>query len=181
MSETRGRILKVLNLIIDYRIKQKWNLQSIKGIVKSVNETDRTCVVTVDNFDYPGVWLQGINNLSTGFVQIPTVGSQVLMGRINDNYYIALFSKLDKVLFDVALVQFNGGSNGGMVKSSANVQNMTAIKTFCMNLMAAVATGLQAVGESSAASGSAGSSAFQSAMSGQVITFGNQENNSIKQ
>jgi len=176
MSEYRSKIIKVLHMIIDYRIKQKWNLQSIKGIVKSVDETARTCIVTVDTFDYPGVWLQGISNLTTGFLQVPTVGSQVLMGRIDNNYYITLFSKLDKVLIDTNLVQFNGGKDGGTPKSS-EIGKMIDIVTQLVTIIN---------GTPVLEPGNSAPSALQVAMQGAIAgkempTLLTLQNNSIKQ
>ena len=132
-----AQILKVLNMIIDRRVKGKV-FYTKKGIVVSVDETKRNCVVTVDGFDYPDVSLQSIQSATKGIVVIPTVASQVYVTFGLDNLmYISLFSTIDKILIDTDLVQFNGGTLNGMVKVDSNVSQLNKIEQDINNLKTA--------------------------------------------
>jgi len=130
-------ILQVLNLIIDRRIRQN-SLYTKTGIVKSVDETKRTCTITIDDVDYPDVLLQGGPGLANGFVQIPAVGSQVKISFQNQtNAFISTYSGLSKVLIDVDLVQFNGGSNDGLVLVNSLVTKLNNLEQDLNNLKTA--------------------------------------------
>jgi len=108
-------IPQLLNLFIDRRIRMNAIL-TMSGVVKSVDEANRVATVTINNADYAGIALQGTMALNNGFVQIPTVGSQVGVTFYSQTSgFISCFSALDKILIDTTLLQFNGGENGGMV------------------------------------------------------------------
>jgi hypothetical protein len=121
-------ILQVLNLIIDRRIRQN-SLYTRSGIVKSVDETKRTCVITIDGVDYSDVFLQGSMTLTKGLVQIPKVGSQVKISFVSQtSAFVSVFGELTKILIDVDLVQFNGGTNDGLVKVNSDVTQLNKIE-----------------------------------------------------
>lgn len=87
--------------------------------IVSVNETERTCVCQPidDSAQLQKVRLQAIKNQSVGLVQIPKVGSYVIVTFIdNRNSFISTLTEVDKILIDTDLVQFNGGTLDGMVK-----------------------------------------------------------------
>lgn len=121
-------ILQVLNMIIDRRIRQN-SLYSKSGIVKSVDEINRTAIITIDNVDYPGIMLQGSIGMTKGLVQIPKVGSQVTVSfQTQTIAFISIFSELTKILIDVDLVQFNGGTLDGLIKINSNVDRLNKIE-----------------------------------------------------
>lgn len=88
-------------------------VQCEPAIVKSVDETKLTCVVTLlDETEVPDVRLKAaVDNVKDGLVQIPEVGSSVLVALIGnkaENRFVILYSNVVKVVF-------YGGENGGLV------------------------------------------------------------------
>lgn len=84
------------------------------GVVKSVDDTALTCVVTLlDDTEIPDVRLKSaIDSLTDGLVQLPVVNSTVLVGMIGNkvsNRFVIAFSQVDKVMF-------YGGANAGLIK-----------------------------------------------------------------
>ena len=105
--------------ILVNKIINREKFYSLYGKVKSVDETKRTCVVTPigDEADVEGVRLQGSIGSKVGFLLIPSVNSVVSVTFVNDtNAFISLCTKIDKILIDTDLVQFNGGDLGGLIK-----------------------------------------------------------------
>jgi hypothetical protein len=109
----------------------------ITGKVKSVDESDFTCVVTPSNGgpDYEGVRLKSsIDSTNEGMVTIPDVNSEVIICPLmnNDhNYYVSRFSKVKKwylkttsgkfiEILDTGAIKINGSTFGGIPKA-ANV------------------------------------------------------------
>jgi hypothetical protein len=86
--------------------------------VKSVDTANLTCVVELaDETEISDVRLKAaIDNVKDGLVQIPVVGSTVLVGSIGNKVSVRcviMFSKVSEVLF-------NGGENGGLI----NIQTL---------------------------------------------------------
>lgn len=74
------------------------------GAVRSVNEAERTCTVTVDETDYEDVLLHAVaDSEKKGFCFIPAAGSTVLVSRIggSNELLVSMFSEVDKVLLSV--------------------------------------------------------------------------------
>lgn len=108
-------IRQILEILVTRQIN-RFQIYSLQGIVNSVDETARTCEVQVDTTKYSNVLLQAVNTFGTGFVLIPSSDSVVTITFTSkETAFVSQTTKLDKVLCDVDLVQFNGGSNGGMV------------------------------------------------------------------
>lgn len=110
-----------------------------------------------------------------GFVEIPTVGSSVLVGLIGndaDTAYIVKCSKVSKIII-------NGGELGGLVKIEELRDSLDSIKDYIADLKSAISTGLDSVGVGSAASGTLGKTAFETAMIGKTITIENMENDKV--
>jgi hypothetical protein len=118
-----------------------------------------------------------IDSVKDGMVEIPVVGSTVLCGIINndkDSCFVIKYSQVEKV-------NFYGGEQKGIPLHDKVESNLNAIKDYLSDLQTAIETGLQSVGESTAASGSAGKAAFQGAMAGKSITIENMENEKVIQ
>lgn len=74
------------------------------GTVKSVNEAERTCTVTVDETDYEDVLLHAVaDSGKKGFCFIPAEGSTVLVSRIggSNELLVSMFSEVDKAQLSV--------------------------------------------------------------------------------
>jgi len=115
------------------------SIYSIVGTVVSIDETERSCEVEpVDgSANIEKVRLQASLSLTTGFVCVPSVGSFVIVTFINDTTgYISLFSEIDKILFDSDLVQFNGGGDGGLPKTSSLITKINQIENWINNFVA---------------------------------------------
>lgn len=86
----------------------------------------------------------------------------------------------NKVKVDADEIVLNGGNNKGVANVDDIKSNLDAIKNYLTAMNAAVATGLTGVGLGPAASGQAGSAAYQGAMAGQSIVFGSMEDIKVK-
>jgi hypothetical protein len=93
-------------------------IYSLECEVLSVNEDDRACDVRPLNGD-PDIYdvrLQAELEGTTGVCLVPKVGSMVVVTFMSKhNGYIALCSKVEKVIIDCDSIVFNGGENGGLV------------------------------------------------------------------
>lgn len=92
------------------------------AIVKSVNESELSCVVELLNeTEIPDVRLKSaIDGITDGLVQIPSVESIVLVATIGDsigNRFVLAFGEVEKVLFF-------GGSNGGLINIQTLIENL---------------------------------------------------------
>lgn len=99
--------------------------------VDSVNEDDRTCDVTTisgqSNLEIPSVQLCADGN--DGFIQIPKIGSTVLVGySLETGYNVLAFSDVDRIISNQPEFIFNGGDNGGLVIIGALVNRLNAIE-----------------------------------------------------
>lgn len=97
--------------------------------VLSVDEDNRTCdcaaVSGIAEGDIPGVQLMA--SIDDGVLYVPAIGSTViLMYSIKNLPYIAMYSELSAIYFDVGnstltikdgLTQFNDGDFGGLTKT----------------------------------------------------------------
>ncbi len=121
------------------RALNKEKFYSLYGTVKSVNESDRTCVVTPigDEPDQPEVRLQGDIGSKKGVVLIPKVGSVVGVTFVNSVAgFISLYTDIDKVIIeatkevsiDTVKTVFNGGLNGGLINISSLVTKMNILE-----------------------------------------------------
>jgi hypothetical protein len=124
-----------------------------------------------------------VNTELNGMFIEPKDGSYVLVGLIEgkiENLFVITFSEIVKYHLKADLIEFNGDAFGGIAKVQEIEANLNAIKDYLSTLNSAIYTGINAVGVSTAASGTIGAKAFDSAMEGQVINFSNMENTSIK-
>lgn len=78
-------------------------------------------------------------------------------------------------------VTLNGGKLGELAKIKELEDNLDQLKTYVEKLKDSTGAGLNAVGESTAASGKAGAGIFNGKMAGTVINFKNMRNEKVKQ
>lgn len=93
---------------------------------------------------------------------------------------VTLEIKGNKVKVDADEIVFNGGNNKGVPNVDDIKSNLDSIKNYLTAMNTAVSTGLNGVGLGPAASGTAGSAAYQGAMAGQSIVFGSMEDTKVK-
>ena len=111
--------------------KDNEEIYSIVGTVSDVDESARTCTVTPidESAEILGVRLQATPDNSTGFVHIPANDSFVVVTFLNKmTGFVALFTEIEKTLYDGDLFEFNGGNNGGITKADATTDKLNAIE-----------------------------------------------------
>lgn len=87
-----------------FRLIKDQDKTILSGTVSSVNESDRTCTVKVENVEYEDVRLYGIvKGDLKGFCFIPKIESQVLVGRVggSNELFVEMFTEVDKVLLTI--------------------------------------------------------------------------------
>jgi hypothetical protein len=99
-------------------------VQIILAEIVSVDESERTCIVTQvtgeSETEIPDVNLLAESN--DGFLRIPKVGSNVIIAVTDNNSpFVLMFSECDKIYSIQDEFQFNDGAYGGLVK----VNNLT--------------------------------------------------------
>lgn len=104
------------------------------GVVKSVNETDMTCVVDLTTApDADDVRIRAaIDQVATGLLIIPKVGSTVLIARIEgkiESPVLISYTDIQKInIVTEDILQLNGDSLGGLVRSDRVKQDIDSIK-----------------------------------------------------
>lgn len=123
-----------LKKILNQRLRGSAN-SSFLATVAAVDESARTCTVTIDDQPYTDVRLYAVENADLkGVCMIPAVGSAVLVSRIggSNELFVAMFSAIDRVVITTEKVRavistdkvevdcdeivFNGGDNKGLIK-----------------------------------------------------------------
>jgi len=103
-------------------------IQVEQAEVKDVDETSRSMTVIIDGYDNFFCRLQAITDLKEGIYVVPKKGSQVLVGRINNDEfrYLVYAAEIDKIVFKIGkstgeikdgLMTFNDGNNGGLTNT----------------------------------------------------------------
>lgn len=96
-------------------------IEAFLGTVTSVDEDARTCNVQplMDDAEFIDVWLQGSDESTEGVLIVPKVDSEVVCIAIDDFQAVVInTTSIEKVLIESPLVQFNDGSNGGLINIS---------------------------------------------------------------
>ena len=111
--------------------------------VVSVDETERTCICQPidDSAEIPKVRLQAIFDQTVGILNVPKVGSYVIVTFIDKrNSFVSTFTELEKILITTDLVEFNGGSLDGMVKVTDLVTKLNNLENDINNLKTVFST-----------------------------------------
>lgn len=122
----------ILFQLIDIWAKEN-ELYSLQGTVKSVNLSERTCVVipTDGSPDVLDVNLEADSGTSTskGFFVVPEVGSVVVITFMNkEDSHITAWTEISQVVAKSTEWIFNNGANGGMVKVIENTEKLNNIE-----------------------------------------------------
>ena len=121
--------------------------------VKSV-EGD-TCTILLDGIEIEGVSLRPVQDQSSLPLRItPAAGAYAIVADLSEGRLrrLALLA-----VSEAEKIELRGGDNGGLV-------NIESLKDYLEAFKSAVSDALNAVGESTAASGAAGKAAFEAAM-----------------
>ena len=157
------------------------NFYSIEGKAVNVNEQARTCDFEPIEANAPraGIKLQSVIDGNTGFVLIPKEGSFVVASFFDKRTgFVSLTSEIEKILIDTDLVQFNGGSNGGLV----NINDMVTEYNKTSALIQALITIINGppIPEAGGGAPSALQAALSAALAGQALgSFENLEDTSV--
>lgn len=145
--------------------------------VKSVEGATCTVVRVLDNLEIPDVRLNCHSTENSGIVVTPKVDSYVLVTSIDGHsHFVSQCSEVEKITIDCnGDIVINGGDNKGIVKIQELKDNLDSLKSYIEAMNSAISTGFSSVGESSAASGTAGKSAYTLAMTGRSINFKDME------
>ena len=77
-------------------------------------------------------------------------------------------------------ITLNGDAAGGLVKIAALEENLNRLKRYVEAMKSAVASGMNAIGSGTTASGTAGATVFETNMGSAVIQYENMENEKVK-
>lgn len=167
------------------------------------------CTAKIDEFEIPDIRLAVIEGGSeNGLLVTPKAGSIVIVadlscGELRDLAVIG-YSEIESfriqrqdttvtlngktmsikvgsstIHVEDGKIHFNGGNNGGLVKIEELRTSFNNLKAFCETMQKAVSAGFNAVGTGTAANGTTGAGAFDSAMSQAKIQIENMENPKI--
>ena len=135
MSTDNQLAVAVQQLAETYR---KDTLNAMLCNVVSVNESERTCVVSTVQSDVEIKDVQLMACIDDGMLLITSVDSQVVVVFSKMNIpYISLYSQLDKVLYIVGdssievtgdSIKFNDGAFGGLIKIADLVSKLNTIE-----------------------------------------------------
>jgi len=153
--------------------------------VVNVDVEKATCTVQPIDEDLPleNVRLKAaIDKTNNGFIIVPKVKSFVLIVELDHfNATIIQFSDIDKIIVkNVPEIEFNEGTNGGLIIIDKLKSEIEKINTTLNNIKTAVKSGLTAVGVGSAASGITGANTFDAACQIQTADLSNIVNEKIK-
>jgi hypothetical protein len=162
-------------------------VQKLTCTVNSVSISDRSCMVTPQNSSLGQIKAYLMAETDDGILIIPSLNStvKVLCSRLNAATVIQ-YSAIDSILWLTGTnegngIQLEGSSYGGLIINEYLQDNLNAISKYIIStLQPAIANAFTAVGAGSAANGPAGASSFNTAMSGQSITFEDMENTLVQ-
>lgn len=103
-----------LRITLDRRIHRAAT-GTFDGVVEAVDQSKRTCSVSVGDVTYEDVSLYAVENAQLkGFCIVPKVGSGVIVSRIGGSnmLYVAMFSEVDKVIVTIGDSCFTITDNG---------------------------------------------------------------------
>lgn len=113
------------------------------GTASEVDEAKRTCTFTPvgDSAPRANIRLQSVISNKTGIVIIPKEGSTIGVTFLNKIAgFVSLTSDVENILIDTDLVQYNGGSNGGLINIGDLVTQLNKVESDINTLKAIFAT-----------------------------------------
>jgi hypothetical protein len=112
-------------------LKNEEEIYSIVGEVTDVDESARTVDVQPndESAELFGVLLQANADQTNGFVNIPSLNSQVVVTFLSKEIaFVSLFTEVDKVLIDADEITLNGGTNGGLIVLSKLITKINRLE-----------------------------------------------------
>lgn len=133
-------IREIFEEIIANQIDRE-NFYSILGKAVNVDEVARTCDLEPIEANAPraGIRLQAAESGTTGIVLIPKEGSFIVASFFDKTTgFVSLTSELEKILIDTDLVQYNGGTNGGLININDLVSQLNKVENDLNSLKTAL-------------------------------------------
>ena len=96
------------------------------AVVKSVDKTERTCVLSDEEIDYFDVRLQPVTGGTTGGVIFPKIGCVAIAVKIEDTDEWVLIgaSEYESIEISIDNLKINGGNLGGLLKIDKMIEWM---------------------------------------------------------
>jgi len=129
----------IINNFISNRLNKE-RYYSASGVVEGVSKNLKVCDVRLSTGELiQDVKLEAdlkinasgeiVSSEPKGFITIPVTGSQVLVTFINDtDAFLAMVSEVDKLYIKADGIQFNDGSNGGLINVEDLVDRLNTIE-----------------------------------------------------
>ena len=133
-------IREIFEEIIANQIDRE-NFYSVLGKAVNVDEDARTCDLEPIEANAPraGIRLQAAESGTTGIVLIPKEGSFIVASFFDRTTgFVSLTSELEKILIDTDLVQYNGGTNGGLININDLVSQLNKTENDLNSLKSAL-------------------------------------------
>lgn len=158
---------------------------AISGKVKSVDESNFTCVVSPSNGGpaYEDVRLNAaISNDDSGMISIPDVNSEVLIAPIQNNshaYYVTRFSKVKKWSLKtvsgkfIEIVDTGGGKINVNGDQYGGIPRKSALETLADDIQTAISNAFTAVGAGVSSNGPAGAASWNTEITPKIAAFKN--------
>lgn len=133
-------------------VSEMQNTGYIIGTVDSVNESARTCDITVISDKGESIIsdVTLMSEIDDGILILPAIGSTVVIASSEKiNYFVCLFSELQKILYIVGgsainivdgLIQINDGSCGGLVKVIELTQKINSLENLVNSILTTLTT-----------------------------------------
>lgn len=182
-------------IIAGFKALNKSSMMYAKSIlVAKVVRVDNDNLVQceADGLEIPDVQLRPIATGSNKAVLvIPKKNSIVLIGSIEgrQEFIVLSVAEAEKVLMKVGdmtldvlskVINLNGDQFDGLVKVNELKENLKSLKQYVEALKLATSNGLNAVGVGVSANGGTAKAAFETSMSGKIITIKEMENTNVK-
>jgi hypothetical protein len=149
-------------------VKNEEEIYSLIGVVAEVDESKRTTTVfPIDgSAQIYDVKLQANESGTTGLVQIPTEGSEVVVKFLSkETAFVSLCTEVDKVLIDTEEITINGGSNGGLININDLITKINTVENDLNSLKLALTSWVPVPND-----GGAALKAATATYSGQTLT-----------
>ena len=116
------------------------------GCVQSVDVDNNICVCEFENIT-DEVRLKSAKDGANGIISVPKVGSNVFIGRFQDEHFILMCDEIDKYLiklngitFEISndsngILKLNGDGNGGLVIIQNLINKMNALEDAYNNFL----------------------------------------------
>jgi hypothetical protein len=127
MTKVREEILRKL------REMAYQDPNNVIGKIKSVEESDMTCTVTIGNLDYEGIRLSSVvdSNASYSYL-VPKLDSWVIVSFLEGSEidaFVNVVCEIEKIIINATSIIFNGGDNKGLAKVDGLKSKLNTIES----------------------------------------------------